>query len=442
VIAAALLVPAAAQAAGTSIQPLPITSSSAPFGAIVAHSAPGVTEREYVLRGHARTFTDSGPTGQKPAYATRVLVRRPAHFNGQVVVELLNNSAGFEVEPIWDYTHSQLARRGIAWAGVTYDPAAIGFLQGWNKRYAALGGGLANPSQVWDIVAQLGGLIRDDKRGDNPLGHQRVRRQLLSGYSGPAPSVAAWANHFGRTGSSPYDGYLIGASFGSVASLSASGQAPGKISHALTDPVIRLDTETELLETRGATRQADATHLRTWEIAGGSHIDKALAHRFDEMLGRDLGAPRISTLCTNPLNPLSVGDASDAAVADLFRWAAGGRAAPMANRLKLNAAGDVVRDADGNARGGLRLPGIAVPTGMLGPTNVPANTSDLAQGYCPLIGSFKSFGAARLAALYPSNSVYVRHVSDRAQTLQRAGFLVRRDAARLTREAKRSGIGG
>jgi hypothetical protein len=301
---------------------------------------------------------------------------------------------------------------------------------------------MADPSQAWDIVSQLGGLIRNDKRSDYPLGGQRVRRQLLTGYSGPAPTVAAWANHFGRTGSSPYDGYLIGASYGSVASLSASGEAPGKVSHALSDPVIRLDTETEFLDTHGATRQADGTHLRTWEIAGGSHIDKSLAHRFDEMLGRDLGAAPISTQCTKPLNPLSVGDASDAAVADLFRWAGGGRAAPAAARIKLTPGGDIVRDADGNARGGLRLPGVAVPTGSLEPSNVPADASPLAQGFCPLIGSFNRFGAARLAALYPTNHAYVHRVGQRAQALESAGFLIRHDAARLKREAAQSGIGG
>ena len=58
------------------------------------------------------------------------------------MVELLNNSAGFEVEPIWDYTHSQLARQGIAWVGVTYDPPAVGFLKQWNQqRYAPWTGG-------------------------------------------------------------------------------------------------------------------------------------------------------------------------------------------------------------------------------------------------------------------------------------------------------------
>ena len=396
-----------------------------------------------LLRGRARTFTDSGPTGDKPAYTTRVLVRRPNHFNGEVVVELLNNSAGFEVEPIWDYTHSQLARQGIAWVGVTYQPAAIDFLKGWDQqRYAALDGGLADPSQVWDIVSQLGHLIRGGEGGDGPLGDKNVRRELLTGYSGPAPTVAAWANNFGRSGSSPYDAYLIGGSFGDVAALSTSSEAPGTIDPALPDPVIRLDTETEVFYTQGATRQANGSHLRTWEIAGGSHIDSTLAHHFDEMLGRDLGLPPIATQCTEPINPLSVGDASDAALADLFRWAAGGGAAPAANRIVINSSADIVRDADGNARGGLRLPGIDVPTGTLGPTNEPANSSDLAQGFCPLIGSFHAFGAARLAALYPSHRAYVRLVADRVEALERAGFLTPDDAARLEQEAARSGIGG
>jgi hypothetical protein len=392
-----------------------------------------MTEREYLLRGHARTFTDSGPTGSSPAYATRLLIRRPAHFNGNVVVELLNNSAGFEVEPVWDYTRSELARRGTAWVGLTYDPPAVGFLQQWDQqRYAPLDGGIADPSQVWDIVSQLGRLIRGDSH---------VRRELLAGYSGPAPTVAAWANRFGLA-ASPYDAYLVGGSFGDVSSLSASSEAPGAINPPSSDPVIRLDTETELFYTQGATRQADGPHLRTWEIAGGSHIDATLAHRFDEMLGRDLGLPPIATQCTNPINPLPVADAGDAALSDLLRWAATGKPAPVADRVHLSPGGHIVRDSDGNALGGLRFPGIDVPTGTLGPTNSPANNSDLATGFCPLIGSFQPFDAGRLAALYPSHGAYVHRVGERARMLERAGFLVHDDAVRLKREAAQSGIGG
>jgi hypothetical protein len=440
VFACAMVWPTAAGAAGPSVEPLPISSTSVPFGALVSGTAPGVSEREYVLRGHARTFSDTGPTGNAPAYATRLLVRRPANFNGTVVVELLNNSAGFEVEPMWDYQRDGLARRGIAWVGVTYDPAAVGFLQSWDpQRYAALGAGLADPSQVWDVVAQVGRLLRVE--GDGMFAGSSVRRELLMGYSGPAPTVAAWANHF-DTAESPYDGYLIGGSYGDVASLSETGESPGTIRQAISHPLIRIDTETELVDTRGATRQNDGPRLRTWEIAGGSHIDATVGARFGEMWGRDLGLPPVTSVCVNPVNPLFVGDAMSAAREDLLRWSTTGTPAPPAERVQLDASGTIVRDGDGNALGGLRLPSIDVPTGTLQPSNTanPNDTSGLAP-FCALVGSFARFDRARLDALYPSHRAYVDRVADRARLLERAGFLTSEDADRLTQEATRSNIG-
>jgi hypothetical protein len=442
VFGCALVTPTAAGAAGPTVQPLRITSSSVPFGAMVSGSAPGMSEREYVLRGHARTFTDAGPTGRSPAYATRLLVRRPANFNGTVLVELLNNSAGFEVEPMWDYQRDGLARRGIAWVGVTYDPAAVGFLQSWDpQRYAALGAGLADPSQAWDVVAQVGRLLRHNAESDDLLADSSVRRELLTGYSGPAPTVAAWADHFGAD-SSAYDGYLIGGSYGNVASLSETSESPGTIHRAVLGQVIRIDTETELVDTQGATRQNDGPRLRTWELAGGSHIDATVGARFGEMWGRDLGLPPITTVCANPVNPLSVGDAMNAARDDLLGWAATGMPAPVADRLHLDASGAIVRDGDGNAVGGLRLPTIAVPTGTLGPSNTPNpnDTSGLAP-FCALVGSFARFDHGRLDALYPSHRAYVDRVADRARLLERERFLTAEDAARLTGEARQSDIG-
>jgi hypothetical protein len=438
----ALVGPSAAWAAGPSVEPLRITSSSVPFGAMVSGSAPGVSEREYVLHGQARTFSDAGPTGSTRDYATRLLVRRPENFDGTVLVELLNNSAGFEVEPMWDYQRSGLARRGIAWVGVTYDPAAVGFLQSWDsQRYAALGGGLADPSQVWDVVAQVGRLLRHEAGSDDLLADSPVRRELLTGYSGPAPTVAAWANHFG-TGASPFDGYLIGGSYGNVASLSETGQSPGAIHRVVVGQVIRIDTETELVDTQGATRQNDGPRLRSWELAGGSHIDATVGARFGEMWGRDLGLPPISAVCSNPVNPLSVGDAMNAARDDLLRWGATGTPAPVAYRLRLDASGSIVRDGDGNALGGLRLPAIDVPTGTLGPSNTPnpGDTSGLGP-FCALVGSFARFDHGRLSALYPSHGAYVDRVAARARMLERARFLTSEDATRLTREARQSDIG-
>jgi hypothetical protein len=206
--------------------------------------------------------------------------------------------------------------------------------------------------------------------------------------------------------------------------------------------VIRIDTETELVDTQGATRQHDGPRLRSWEIAGGSHIDAIEGARFGEMWGRDLGLPPITTVCANPVNPLFVGDAMNAAREDLLRWGATGMAAPVADRLQLDANGSIVRDGDGNAVGGLRLPAIDVPTGTLGPSNAPNpnDTSGLGP-FCALVGSFARFDRSHLDALYPSHDAYVHRVADRARLLERARFLTSEDAARLTREARQSDIG-
>lgn len=436
----ALMFCPAASASTPTLQPLPITPTSVPFGATVPGSPAGVSEHEYVLSGHARTFTDGGPTGDAPAYSTRLLVRRPAHFDGAVEVELLNNSAGFEVQPMWNFQRDELARRGVAWVGVTYDPAAVGFLQGWDaQRYSALGSGIADASQVWDIIAQAGALLRG--HGSQVLGAP-ARRLLLTGYSGPAPAVAAWANNFG-TAKSPYDAFLIGGSYGSVASLSETNEAIGTIAPPSSVSVIRVDTETELLYTQGASRESDTPSLRSWELAGGSHIDATLAARFSEMWGRDLGIPPADSICANPINPLVVGDAMNAARDDLLRWAGGRTPAPTAPRIRLDAQGNIVRDGDGNAEGGLRLPTVAVPTGTLEPTNVanPNDTTGLGP-LCAEVGSFHQFGAARLHALYPTHGEYVSRVAARARHLTRDRFLTEQDAARLVRDAAHSNIGG
>ena len=54
-------------------------------------------------------------------YKTRILVRRPtnpAHFNGTVLVEWMNVSAG-ESAPDWDFLNPMLMRDGYAYVGVS-----------------------------------------------------------------------------------------------------------------------------------------------------------------------------------------------------------------------------------------------------------------------------------------------------------------------------------
>ena len=85
----------------------------------------GYREEEYFLSGTARSYVAPGPlsgdgrwtvaTGPTAPYVTRMVVRRPtdpARFNGTVVVEWLNVSAGRESDPPIDRARRFFPRGG------------------------------------------------------------------------------------------------------------------------------------------------------------------------------------------------------------------------------------------------------------------------------------------------------------------------------------------
>ena len=93
-----------------------------------------------------------------------------------------------------------------------------------------------------------------------------------------------------------------------------------------------------------------------------------------------------------------------------------------------------VRNADGNATGGIQLAAHAVPTAM----NAGQNTG---QGFCRLYGAHNPFDAATLATLYPSHDAYVAMVREVAEANVAAGYILEVDAAETIRLAEESAIG-
>src|SRR5438876_38285 len=88
----------------------------------------GYVADEYLLSGTATAYTSSTPLTAdgkwkvEPAtaaqYTTRIVVYRPSSpkkFNGTVVVEWLNVTAGFDSAPEWLQAHDELVRGGFAW---------------------------------------------------------------------------------------------------------------------------------------------------------------------------------------------------------------------------------------------------------------------------------------------------------------------------------------
>ena len=96
----------------------------------------GYEQQEFFASGTATAFSAAAmpsdgrwsitPTTSAP-YATRILVRRPsdpARFNGTVVVEWMNETAG-ESAPDWDYLNPMLMRDGYAYVAVAAQSVGV-----------------------------------------------------------------------------------------------------------------------------------------------------------------------------------------------------------------------------------------------------------------------------------------------------------------------------
>ena len=132
------------------------------------------------------------------AYKTRILVRRPTippHFNGTVMVEWMNVSAG-ESAPDWDFLNPMLMRDGYAYVGVSAQalgvdggksilgtPAARA-AAGWCSEEPSRYGSLHHPGDQYalDMYAQIGQALRD-AHGAGVLGGLKPQHILAVGES-------------------------------------------------------------------------------------------------------------------------------------------------------------------------------------------------------------------------------------------------------------------
>src|SRR5581483_10538262 len=154
------------------------------------------------------------------------------------------------------------------------------------------------------------------------------------------------------------------------AAIAVPGAA--RIRDDLDVPVLTLETETDLtLLGYFAARQPDAKRCRLWEVAGAAHADAYSLVAGARDLGTSPGivAPILTASpvpglidCMRPVNSGPQHFVMSAAFAALDRWVRGGRPPRRAARLALRGSPPaIVRDAHGNARGGVRTPPVDVP---------------------------------------------------------------------------------
>jgi alpha/beta hydrolase family protein len=411
----------------------------------------GYAEQEYFFSGTAHSFTSQQPLTSdgrwqvQPAaaasYQSRMIVRAPIDpkkFNGTVIVEWLNVSAGRDIDVDWDYGYNELLNNGFAYVGVTAQTVGISALKAWDPtRYGSLS--IPSDDYSYDIFSQAGEALL--AAGPNsPLHGLHVRNLIADGESQSAGRMTTYVDAVAPL-AKVYDGYLIHSNGATGAPVSSTLRAPTPtlLRTDLGRPVLNFETETDVLAHLAA-RQPDNANYRLWEVAGTAHVDSDALTLFGYQ-DHSQTPQDVNPSCTSTTNTAPENDVFDTAYADLRAWVTTGHPPPHAPRMQINAAGtDVARDSFGNGIGGIRLPQLEVPTATLtGTGNRPADTNPVS-GFCVLFGTTTPFSAATLAQLYPTHADYVRAFTAATNSLARQGFLLPADRAALLFTAEQAPV--
>ena len=282
----------------------------------------GYEQAEYFLSGTATAYTSATPLssdgkwtvtpGTTAPYKTRMVVYRPTdpkRFNGTVIVEWNNVSAGLDSAPIWLVAHDELIREGYAWVGVTAQQVGVegggrgAVVANLDLKHAdpARYGTLVHPgdSYSYDMYTQAGRAVRS--RTANVLGGLVAKRVIAAGESQSAFRMTTYIDAVEPLTKGVYDGYFVYSRGGSGAALSQAPlpaiptPSPTLIRTDLTVPVMTFTTETDLILLGYLpARQPDTKRFRNWEVAGTSHADSYTL----DVAGTDTGGPRATPSCS------------------------------------------------------------------------------------------------------------------------------------------------
>jgi hypothetical protein len=416
----------------------PITGDRAPWGApAVDLAARGYRLDEYVLEGTARAFqlqNDPTPDGRwqvaeyaRAPYRTRLLVLRPdraGDANGTVLVTWQNVSAGYESGAP---TEGEVYE-GYTWVGVSAQEVGLyGFPTGMERMASRRAlpllehdpdryGDLHHPGDqaAFDLFTQAGGALGPDRAQTldvDPLGGLSVRHLIAAGGSQSAMRLATYLNAVHPV-ERVFDGFLLSV-WEARAPRPEEGVLPMGVRTALhTDiptPVIVVNSEFESTHV-AQVPCVDTEWLRIWEVAGAPH-GNARSH-VDEPDRRGRVA-----------NRLRYAPVHDAALRALQRWLVDGVPAPHQPRIEMEPGPPlrIATDDAGNARGGIRLPELAMPTATY--QGVAMGT-----GRLPLFGAATPFSDDELRARYPSRDEYERGWHAAVDALVESGALRPEDA--------------
>ncbi|MEZ5179552.1 MAG: alpha/beta hydrolase domain-containing protein [Acidimicrobiales bacterium] len=457
-----LLVLAMGALALTSCIEGPIAGTPSLAG-IIPLASVGYQQQEFFLSAEDATayqatapLTADGRWSAAPApgtggttFVTRIVVHRPvdpARFDGTVVVEWMNVTAGLDLGNDWIYAHNEIVRSGAAWVGVSAQVVGVNAVKAADAtRYAKL----VHPgdSYSYDIFTRAGRAVRD-----NPtvLGGLVPERLIATGESQSASRLVTYIDAVHPL-VHVYDGFLVHSRGSSGALLSqsplpsVSTPSPSLIRDDLDEPVFVVQAEGDVISSNLAVGQPDTARFREWELAGTAHADTYMAGVGFTDVGDGAGAVQMFSLMRNPNPPPSDCASSpnagghhwtfQAALHGLDEWIRTGTPPASGPPLLVASTSPVVlqRDAVGNALGGVRSPHVDAPVATL--TGINSGS-----GFCRLFGSTVPLTAQQLAERYPTHEAFVDAWRTATEAAVAGGFLLQPDADELLAAAQASTV--
>jgi hypothetical protein len=399
----------------------------------------GYVEEEFFVEGTANVY-DTPPltTGtilsSGHPYKTRIVVRRPVkpqRFNGTVILEWQNVSAGYDIDASWVGGNAEhFMREGYVWVGVSAQRVGVHQpgtgLKDWSPvRYGTLdvtaGGTILDDSLSYDIFSQAGQAIMNPV-GVDPLSGLQPERILASGASQSAGRLVVYYNSI-QPLANLFDGFL----------LSVGG---GTVRTDLGAPAFKVQSETEaiFIALGFGSLQPDSDTLRTWQVAGAAHADRTFLENVVANAMRDSIPTAPPGSCTFPEgSQVRFYHVGNAAHDHLVRWVEDGTPPPTAPLIE-TIGPFIARDELGLALGGIRIADLEVPTAL----NTGSNSGP---AFCILFGTHVPFDQATLDALYPNHGSYVDPVQLVVEQNLADGYITQRDAQTTITDAAQSEVG-
>ena len=428
----------------------------------------GYLAEEFFISGPASSYSSAAELGtdgrwsvttsDSAEFATRMVVLTPAdraQFNGTVLVEWLNVSGGIDAPAVWMMAHREMVRAGYGYVAVSAQ--RVGVEGGVNlmgvdmslksqdpKRYAAL----CHPGDAfsYDIFSQAGRIVKEGQR-NGVLRELRAEHVVALGESQSALFLTTYINAIDPL-AQVYDGFLVHSRFGPAAPLDGGSIFDVLESNAspavafrpdLRVPLVTIITETDLVGGRregyyGA-RQPDSQQLRVWEITGTAHADNYTI----QVAPIDTGdAPLTDIVAAYAPTNMLMGQQLDhcinfapqhhyvlqAALSQLCQWVRTGRPAPSAMPIELSQADppQLVLDANGLARGGVRTPWADVPIARTSGAGSEETTMS------SIFGSGELFDIATVRRLYPGGAAdYLQRFTAALDSAIESGFILAAD---------------